>query len=214
MLCVLSERRLSALIRQLENLSPEAYTDEEIKERMGAFATKVFAHIANFGVRLAGLIKVRDGFGDFKIALTDPPYQQGDLRQSFVDGLALLNPLSITVEKDDLPRLVPNAMTRAAMVDCWPNIAAQLTAILPNELLSKLEDAACKLILAPRPEPTNPGRRANDAIYSPDTEGFEEWCVRNNLAIPGGPQKLREAAQQRQAEAQKRANEAWWKANQ
>lgn len=143
MVITLSERRLSELIRQLENITD---SDEEICFRMVHYAERLFKHISEFGVRMQGMLDHNGGIANFQftIAGVGKNWQTGDfdwdkLRQ----GLNAMNPLAVTVEPEDIDTIC-SGIIRVAMLDNWHQYAASLERITVGQLQGAIENACQK----------------------------------------------------------------------
>src|SRR5262249_39238598 len=93
--------RTVALIKQLEGLD-DATTDSEILENVHRYGANLGRYLADFGVQMAGALRDTGEICDYQCNITSSD------RETVIKGLQVLNPLNITVEFDDLPKLVLN----------------------------------------------------------------------------------------------------------
>src|SRR5262245_26384286 len=115
MLITLSERRLSALIREFFGLVD--VTDEELLPQLTKYASKLFVALSTErGLTMQSLGGIGNGIAVYRFDVTT------DNRDDLLAGLSLLNPVMLSVERNDLPRLVQNRPILAAMNDCWYEI--------------------------------------------------------------------------------------------
>lgn len=150
----LSERQFSEQIRQLENLGPET-TMEEIQHRIDKYARRLFDHVREFGIQM-----LPNGFSVNGTLCT----MQASLKAAWdeesvqmrINGLALLAPVSISLDQPDLSAFVTNPIMLASMSDNWVAFGASLQRITLPELRPLLENIARQLMSAPAPAaPTN-----------------------------------------------------------
>lgn len=142
MVITLSERRLSGLIRQLENITD---SDEEICFRMALYAERLFRHIAEFGIRMQGMIDHQGGIANFQFTIAGVGKNwTGDFDwDKLRSGLNAMNPLAITVEPEDIDTIC-SSVIRVAMLDNWHLYASSLERITVGELQNAIENACLK----------------------------------------------------------------------
>jgi hypothetical protein len=151
-------------------------------------------HLREYGLHLLGVTDERSGgqVCDWRFQLI------GIDRENFVRGLQLLNPLNVSVEFDDLPRLVLNDPMLAVAREAWPEIEGQFAKIQPTELLDKLETVLGRVAFAPR---------------SPEQQfvaeaTFEQWCLANGLKVPGEQKSKYDEFRQKEIEERQRQEKA------
>jgi hypothetical protein len=186
MIVTLSERTTTELVRELEGLDP-AITVEELTERMPQYSQRLFAHLRNFGLTYDGRCNPRGPVADFGFSLKQNSVQ--DERQTLVDGLAMLRPICISVEREDLPSLILNPMVLAATVEQWPQIAGQFRKVLPSEVLDRIERIAGKVAFSPRPFDPYVDSMTGD----PELDA-QVWFQMNGVKDPSRNRVLRERA--------------------
>jgi hypothetical protein len=149
----LSERKFSEQIRQLENIGPEV-TTEELIHRIDRHARRLFDHIREFGVQMlqAGL-QVSGTLCTMSASLK-PAWDEESV-QMRINGLAMLAPVSVSLDQPDLPAFVVNPVMLAAMQDNWIAFGSSLQRLTLQEVRPALENAAQQLMSAPVAEPTN-----------------------------------------------------------
>src|SRR5690348_589834 len=144
MLVTLSERKLSERIRELENIQDST---EEICERMQHYAARLFKHIAEYGVQMAGMVQHSGGLGVFRFSLS--PVFDDEGRSMRIEGLNLMNPNSVSVEVSDLPGLVPQGIARTVLEDEFGTYSHEVQKILPSDISPTLERIAQRVMTAP-----------------------------------------------------------------
>lgn len=170
----LSERKLSERIRQLENL-PAEVTTEEITHRLDHYAQKLFQHLAAFGLSGIGLVNINGALGTFRVTLER--CWDDDSRNKRIEGLAMLDPLSVTAEQSDLPAFF-TGIVLTAMHDAFSNYAHQLQRVTVGELDRKLVQIANTLFSS---APTPP---KNDFEAMMQDEDFNMFCLRAGVKDP------------------------------
>lgn len=149
----LSERQFTEQIRQLENLGQEI-TVEEISHRMDKHARKLFDHLRAYGVQMLAGIQVNGTLATMQASLKQS-FSEEDV-QTRVNGLALLAPVSVSVDQPDLSAFVVNPVMLASMSDNWLAFGGSLQRLTLPELRPILENIAGQLLSAPAPAaPTN-----------------------------------------------------------
>lgn len=147
----MSERALTEQIRNLENISPEV-TTEEIVHRIDRYARKLFDHIRNYGIQM-----LQAGFQVSGTLCT----MSAQLKQSFseedcqmrINGLAMLAPVSVSLDQPDLSAFVVNPVMLASMSDNWIAFGASLQRLTLAEVRPTLENIAGQLMSAAPPAP-------------------------------------------------------------
>jgi hypothetical protein len=202
MIATLSQRATTELIRELEGISPEVSEDEILERMQSHYAPRLFKHVAEFGVVFDGRCNVRGSIADFGFTLRP---SSTDNRETLVDGIALLRPAAITVEKEDLPALVLNPPMLAAMRDEWSEIANQFHKIMPSELLDAIESAARKVLNTPREfDPY-----INSMTGDPDLD-FQVWAAQHGIKDPSRARVQRERAVAAEDKARADALQKQW----
>ena len=149
----LSERQFSEQIRQLEGLGPEV-TTEEIQHRIDRHARRLFDHIASYGIQMLATGFQVNGTLCTMSASLKPSYSEEDV-QTRVQGIALLAPLSVSLDQPDLSAFVPNPIMLASMTDNWSAFSQRLQRLALSEVRETLENIAGQLISAPVAPPEN-----------------------------------------------------------
>jgi hypothetical protein len=141
----LSERTFLERIRQLEGLGSEV-TADEINHRLPLYASKLFQHLRAYGLNQVGLVSSNGTLGEFYVGLDR--CHDDESRNLRLEGLAMLDPLSVTLEERDLPAFFKDIVL-TMMVDAFDSYAAQFQRLTVGELNSKLVDVANKVFAAP-----------------------------------------------------------------
>jgi hypothetical protein len=149
----LSERQFTEQIRSLEGIGPEV-TTEEICHRIDKHAKKLFEHLTNYGVSM-----LREGFrlnGTLATiqASLSPSYSEEDV-ETRINGLAMLAPVSVSLDQPDLPAFVTNKVMLAGMSDNWMAFGGSLQRLTLPEVRDALEKAALQIVSAPVAPPSN-----------------------------------------------------------
>lgn len=148
----LSEPRFTEQIRQLENLGPEVSTDE-ISHRMDRYARRLFNHVREFGVQMLPGIHISGTLAAMQASLNQSRSEEEV--QMRVQGLALLAPVSVSLDQPDLSAFVVNPIMLASMFDNWSAFSQSLQRVTLSELRDAIENAAISLMSAPVAAPTN-----------------------------------------------------------
>jgi len=204
MIATLSERQTCNVIRELENL-PADMPQDEIVERMPEYASRLFAHVANYGVRYDQRCTVRGTLADFGFTLVPNPLE--DKRELLVQGISLLRPVHITTEAADLPALILNAPVRSAVESGWPSVAAEFQRIMPAQLLEKIESVGGKVAFGPRPR-----TELEAATGAMDETAFTLWCIQNGMRVPDQARMNQKIAEERANRNRTEARERDWAA--
>lgn len=185
MILTFSEPRFSALVRQLEGISD---TDDEILTRLDRFAARLFRHVfETYKLRMESLVEQAGTVAAFRFSLHTSD------RVAIYQGLQFLNPVSLTLEEADLPKLILNAPMLGAMRQAWPEVESQFERITPDQLMPLIESVTMKVAFAPLPTPTDETEAAVQEY------GFQQWLELNGLRDP--------LAQQNEVDAYRRAEE-------
>lgn len=199
MFVILSERKMTALIRELEGLGAE--TQNEILVRMDYYGNRLFSHLRKFGVSVDGLNREAGDVAGYHATLS--PSHTEDHRHDRVRGLVFLRPVCITMEASDIPALILNPMMQAAARESWVEIAGEFERILPEELMDKIERVVPRVAFGPRPAWKGPANEVD----------FQMWLSENGLKDPSGPgtRHLQQIEADQEAEEQRRqaAYERW-----
>ena len=138
MILTLSERRLSELIRQLENINDN---DEEILYRMKHYASKLFSYVGEYGIRMVEMVSHSGGIGSFRFDISGVgrDYRTGDFNWDRLrDGLNLVNPVGITMERSDIWAICTGLVAKG-LNDVWYDIAPNLERLSVSEFQPTLE---------------------------------------------------------------------------
>jgi hypothetical protein len=199
----LSERKFNDRIRQLENI-PAEVTSDEISHRLDHYAAKLFQHLRSYGINQVGLVSMQGTLGHFYVGLD--ACHNDESRNLRIQGLQMLDPLSVSLEARDLPAFF-TGMILTLMADNFDSYAKDFQRITVSELDSKLVDTATKIFAAPMPQPFEI-QTENDAalLQEYQEEQFEEFCRRSGVKVPD--------AHSRAVDQYRRAEEAAVKAAQ
>lgn len=195
----LSERKFSERIRQLENL-PADVTTEEVTHRLGHYAKKLFQHLVSFGLSSISLVGNSGTLGTFNITL-ERCYDD-ESRNLRIQGLAMLDPLSVTVERHDLGAFYIG-IRLSTMYDAWNSYAHELQRLTVGELDAALVSIAERTFLK---TPTPAQDEFQDALS--EEERFEMFCRRAGVRIPGKQFEATDEARRQEEAAVAAANEA------
>src|SRR5260370_42588541 len=101
MIVSLSERRVSELIRSLENIND---SDSEIAFRMQHYAAKLFTHVNDGdGVKFVGMSETHGDIGSFKFDIHGCKDFHGQIDwNKLVGGMKFLKTLFVRVEPEDV----------------------------------------------------------------------------------------------------------------
>ena len=195
----MSERALTEQIRSLENIGAEV-TAEEIQHRIDKHARRLFEHVARFGVQM-----LQDGFRVNGTLCT----MSAQLKQSFseedcqtrISGLALLAPVSVSLDQQDLPAFVVNPVILAGMSDNWAAFGQSLQRVTLAELRPAIENAARQMLSAPVTPPSN---EVEAEIQQLEYEQF--------LLAAGKGDQLRKEQKRREIEAHRQREEEAFRA--
>jgi hypothetical protein len=149
MLVTLSERRLSERIKQLEGIND---SPEEITFRMSHYASRLFAHVNEFGVRFVGMVGQSGGLGTFQFSIdgVGRDWQTGDFNwQKLAEGLSYMDPVAVSIEEQDM-RAVCVGLVASMAVDSWDSYASELQSISVNEIQPRVEAVLLRLHTQPR----------------------------------------------------------------
>jgi hypothetical protein len=149
----MSERLLCDQIRQLENLDP-ATTVEEVSHNIIRYFRRLAEHIQNYGVTLLGADYQVNGSVSTMGAVLNRSYSDDDVLTR-INGIRMLNPLSVSVERNDLQAFVTEQIALVALYDAWDSYAHELQRLAVNEVRAAIERIAPKVLFAPAPQPTN-----------------------------------------------------------
>jgi len=179
MIVVLADRQINAVVNQLSGTS---FTSEELEHQPALFQ-RFNAYLREFGVELQSApIQLSPTVWAFRVIL------RSDNLEQIAEGLQLLSPLNVTIEREDL---VPLGCPLA--VPHWAAIQPHLQRLsLPVANLLDNIEAAMRDI-----QPTE---------WTPDTQGYEQWSIENDIPLPGaGESELRAQRFAREAEARRAA---------
>ena len=167
MIICVSNRRFGDVIRQLEGLGNDV-TAAEIEENGDRYGKRLGEYVRSYGVNIVGA-RLRGEIIDLNAALTSND------RETVIRGVQMLQPLNVSVEQGDLPRLILNRIMLACFQENWFEVQPLLSKIQPSGLLNLLEDIAGKIAF---------GQRSPEKAVETDL-GFESWCLANGLPVPG-----------------------------
>jgi hypothetical protein len=201
----LSERKFSEKIRELENI-PAEVTTEEITHRLDHYARRLFQHLAAFGLSSIGLIGVNGSLGTFRVTLER--CWDDDSRNKRIEGLAMLDPLSVTVEHSDLGAFYIGILL-STMYDAWGSYSHELQRLTVGELNRALVSIAERVFLK---TPTPAQDELQEALT--DDERFDMFCRRAGVRIPGktfqAAEEHRQTEEAAYASAQQAARDREW----
>jgi len=196
MILTISSRRLTDLIRSLENITD---TDAEIDANGHRYGHRLGQHLLEFGI-IGGQYRERgQGIADWQVSFTsnyDP--------ETAVSGLKLLNPVNISLQFGDLPKFIGNSVMLGCAREAWSDIEGEFQRIQPDELIDKLERVLGRVAFAP----VSPERQFESELT------FSQWCQMNGLREPGAAQhaydrRREEEILQRQKEERERYEAEW-----
>jgi hypothetical protein len=176
MIVTLSERRFSERIREFQNIGPEVSADE-IAHRLDKYAEKLFKYLSEFGLSSIGLVGHTGTLGTFQITLE--ACWDDESRNKRIEGLALLDPLSVTVERNDL-RAFYLGILLSTMYDAWPLYSHELQRLTVGELNTALVSIAERIFLK---SPTPAADVFQESLT--DDARFEMFCRRAGVRVPG-----------------------------
>lgn len=203
----MSERALTEQIRSLENISQEV-TTEEIVHRIDRYARKLFDHIRNYGIQM-----LQAGFQVSGTLCT----MSAQLKQSFseedcqtrINGLAMLAPVSVSLDQPDLPAFVVNPVMLASMSDNWIAFGASLQRLTLAEVRPTLENIAGQLMSAAPPAPPTNDYEAE--VQQLEYEAFLAASGKKDpLAKHEAIERHRQAEEAAYATAQQAARDREW----
>jgi hypothetical protein len=173
MIVYLSESRLSSLIRQAEGIDAP---DSEIALMMDKHARGIFSHVANYGVRMVGMISHTGDIARFKMEIG------GNDRETIIAGLQWLNPVCISLEQEDLPALCPNPLGLGVLQSTWHDVHGEFDRIQPATIIDTMENVATRLAFSLDTQAhAEIAKTIDPAGYE---QGFEEWCQQNGIRNP------------------------------
>jgi hypothetical protein len=216
MLLTLSESRFSARIRQLENI-PQTTSDEEINHRLDRHAATLFQHLSNYGFVGFDRVAVSGTLGTFRATLA--PCHDDESRNTRIEGLKMLNPVSVTLESQDLPAFYRRGPLLTLMEDNFSNYARQFERLTVSELDRNLVDVATRVFAAPMQTGFIVETEEDAACLKEiRDEEFDLWCLRSGVRNPGAERRKREAAEAAELEriraAKEQALDAFWRGTQ
>jgi hypothetical protein len=183
----LSERTFLERIRQLEGLGSEV-TADEINHRLPLYASKLFQHLRAYGINQVGLISSTGTLGTFYVGLDR--CHDDESRNLRLEGLAMLDPLSVTLEERDLPAFFKDIVL-TMMIDAFDSYAAQFQRLTVGELNSKLVEVATRIFAAPKPSAFIVETEEDAAALKEiEEQEFELFCLRSGVKVPD--RKVRE----------------------
>lgn len=195
MLVTLSESRFSARIRELENI-PASISNEEINHRLDRYAATLFQHLSNYGFTGFDKVAVNGTLGTFRATLS--PCHNDESRNTRIAGLAMLDPVSVSLEEQDIPAFF-TGMVRTLMTDNFANYSREFQRLTVGELDSKLVDVATKIFAAPAPSPFVVENESDAAwLQESQEEEFRLFCLRSGVKDPSA--KSRAVEEHRKAE--------------
>lgn len=203
MLITLSESRFSARIRELENI-PQSTSDEEINHRLDQHAARLFQHLATYGFTGFDRVAVQGTLGTFRATLA--ACHSDESRNLRLEGLRLLDPVSVTLEAQDLPAFYTRGLILTLMSDSFDSYRQEFQRLTVNELDRKLVSTAERVFSTPQAQPFAI-ETADDvaALNEYHNEQFEWFCRNSGLKVPGAERRAREAAEQAEIERIKAA---------
>jgi hypothetical protein len=202
----LSERQFSEQIRQLEGLGPEI-TTEEIVHRIDRYARRLFDHIREYGIQMLQAGFQVSGTLCTMSASLKPAWDEESV-QMRINGLAMLAPVSVSLDQPDLSAFVVNPVMLASMIDNWPAFERSLQRLSLSEVRPALENAAQQLMSVPVAPPTN---EFEAEIRQLEYEAFLAASGRKDpLAKHEAIYQHRQAEEAAYAQAQQAARDREW----
>jgi hypothetical protein len=201
----LSERTFLERIRQLEGLGSDV-TPDEISHRLDHFAKRLFQHLRPYGLNQIGLISSNGSLGTFYVGL-DRCFDD-ESRNMRLEGLRMLDPLSVTLEEADLPAFFRDIVL-TMMVDAFDSYAAQFQRLTVGELDSKLVSVATKVFATPaQPHFIVETEEDLAALAAIQEQEFDLFCLRSGVKDPGAHYRAVEEHRQREEAAERERQEA------
>ena len=202
MLITLSESRFSARIRELENIPPTT-SDEEINHRLDRYAATLFQHLSNYGFVGFDRVAVQGTLGTFRATLK--PCHDDESRNTRIEGLRMLDPVSVSLEAHDLPAFF-RGMILNLMADNFEGYSQEFQRLTVNELDRKLVTTAERVFATPMPQPFQVETPSDAALLQEyNDEQFDLFCLRSGVKNPGAERRARAAAEQTEIERIKAA---------
>jgi hypothetical protein len=205
----LSERTFLDRIRQLEGLGSEV-TADEINHRLPHYASKLFQHLRAYGLNQVGLISSNGTLGTFFVGLDR--CHDDDSRNLRIEGLQMLDPLSVTLEERDLPAFFKDIVL-TMMIDAFDSYAAQFQRLTVGELSSKLVDTANKVFAAPSGTQFVIENESDAAALAEIREQeYQLFLLRSGKKDPGANYRAVEEYKQKELAAVEAAKDAQYEA--
>jgi hypothetical protein len=202
----LSERLLTEQIKQLENLDP-AINIDEIAHNMTRYFRRLAEHVQHYGVTLLGEGFQSSGAVATMCAVLNPSHLEDDV-VTRLNGLRMLNPLSVSVEPGDLPAFVTDPIARIALEDGWSSYGHELQRVSVSQIRATIERIAAKVLFAPHTAPRN------DVEALEQEQGYELFLARagkrDPLAKHAAVEEYNRAEVARVHAAQQKAVDDFW----
>lgn len=138
MILSLSERKTTALIQQLEGTDE---TIEEISYNMKRYGTRLFQHVNEaYQLEYAGMTNLSGGIADFRFNINcGRDLATNDFNwESFLGGLAFLNPLGVTLERDDIWKTC-DPLIGKSLYSAWADVRQNFERLSVAEVRPTLE---------------------------------------------------------------------------
>lgn len=142
MVIFMSSQKMDQVLRQV---NPDSYSPL----RLDKMAKSFFTELSSQGLQIVGDKGVQGDYAALHFQITTHN------RQALIYAIASLSPECLTVEKADLPVLVPDAVLRAALTHAWMQFAPVLDRITVDELFPTLDQIYTKLIMSAPVEVTD-----------------------------------------------------------
>lgn len=202
---VLSERQFTEQIRNLEGLGSDVTLDE-ISHRMDRYARKLFVHLQEYGVQMLAGVQVNGTLATMQASLTQSRDEESV--QKRMEGLALLAPLTVSLDQPDLSAFVPSPVMLPSMIDNWGAFEHSLQRLTLSEVRPALESIAAQLLSAPPPTITN---EYEQQVFEVEYEAFLAASGRKDpLARHNAAEAFRQREEEAYAAAQQAAREREW----
>jgi hypothetical protein len=197
MLLTFSSPKFDDLLRRL-NDRPELTTDE-IELKFRPLTDALWDYVRGFGVHYQGVTNMWKSTATIRFSLT------GHNVDTVLQGVATMEPISVTVEQPDIGVLAGKhgRPIVSAFNDNWPAVAAELTNIELRDLSTRLDSIALRLLGTPRVvDPIE----AEFGIGDPELD-FRVWAAENGMRVPDQARRNREISEALADEERRRAIE-------
>lgn len=200
MIVIVQSEAFDNLLRQLEG-DPNIHTDT-LNLNFRRYTDRLWEHLRPYGVNFEGVTGQHNSLWGLQFRLQGHPTHA----DTVLEGIGVLQPVSVGVQLRDLDVLIGLPMTRAMFADNWATLQHELANVDFHGLRQRLEDVAMRLLSAPRQIQAND--EPEETLLGSE-EQFRLWCASNNLPIPNAANVNRERQEQRaNEERQQRHREA------